>query len=119
MTMVTSNVHPISTQAAIDLAMRGHAMPVCTVLTPELADKLRALNDMTRRLRAAGVRIEAASPLDAKIFINAEDSDQLAASFSREWRGVSWSTHGTNTSNSVRLGGCQVCWLTPAKGLRS
>ena len=85
------------------------------VLTPELADKLRALNDMTRRLRAAGVRIEAASPLDGKIFINAEDSDQLAASFRSEWRGVIWSTKGVHTINSVRLGGCYVCWLTPVK----
>ncbi|MDH0095888.1 hypothetical protein N7333_04795 [Pseudomonas sp. GD04158] len=118
MTMVTSNVHPISTQAAIDLAMRGHAMPVCTVLTPELADKLRVINEMSRRLRAADVRVEVTSPLDCKIFIKAEDSDQLAASFSSEWRSPSWSTKGVHTINSVRLGGCYVCWLTPAKGLQ-
>ncbi len=116
--MRAPNVIPLSAKIAAEISIQ-HALPMCTVLTPDLADKLRALNDMTRRLRAVGVRIEAASPLDAKIFINAEDSDQLAASFSSEWRSPSWSTHGTKTINSVRLGGCYVCWLTPAKGLPS
>lgn len=116
--MRAPNVIPLNADIAADIA-RQHALPMCTVLTPELADKLRAINDMTRRLRAAGVRIEAASPLDAKIFINAEDSDQLAASFRGEWRSPSWSTKGVHTINSVRLGGCYVCWLTPAKGLPS
>ena len=116
--MATANVIPLSAKIAAEISIQ-HALPMCTVLTPELSDKLRALNDMTRRLRAVGVRIEAASPLDAKIFINTEDSDQLAASFKHEWRGVSWSTKGVHTINSVRLGGCYVCWLTPAKGLPS
>lgn len=116
--MATANVIPLNADIAADIA-RQHALPMCTVLTPELADKLRALNDMTRRLRAEGVRIEAASPLDAKIFIKAEDAGQLAASFKHEWRSPSWSTKGVHTINSVRLGGCYVCWLTPAKGLPS
>ena len=116
--MATANVIPLSAKIAAEISIQ-HALPMCTVLTPELADKLRALNDMTRRLRAAGVRIEAESPLDGKIFIKAEDSDQLAASFKHEWRGVSWSTKGVHTINSVRLGGCCICWLTPAKGQES
>ncbi|MDH1339800.1 hypothetical protein [Ectopseudomonas oleovorans] len=116
--MATANVIPLSAKIAAEISIQ-HALPMCTVLTPDLADKLRALNDMTRRLRAAGVRVKSASPLDGKIFINAEDSDQLAASFKHEWRGVSWSTKGVHTINSVRLGGCYVCWLTPAKGLPS
>ncbi len=116
--MATANVIPLSAKVAAEISIQ-HALPMCTVLTPDLADKLRALNDMTRRLRAVGVRIEAASPLDGQIFVNAEDSDQLAASFKHEWRGVSWSTKGVHTINSVRLGGCYVCWLTPAKGLQS
>lgn len=116
--MAAPNIIPLNADIAADIA-RQHALPMCTVLTPELADKLRALNDMTRRLRAAGVRIEAASPLDGKIFIYAEDSDQLAASFKHEWRSPVWSTKGVHTINSVRLGGCYVCWLTPAKGLPS
>ncbi|MDH0958978.1 hypothetical protein N5C54_14445 [Pseudomonas chengduensis] len=116
--MATANVIPLNADIAADIA-RQHALPMCTVLTPELADKLRALNDMTRRLRAEGVRIEAVSPLDGKIFINAKDSDQLAASFKHEWRSPVWSTKGVHTINCVRLGGCQVCWLTPAKGLPS
>ncbi|HEJ2039530.1 TPA: hypothetical protein SLV86_001284 [Pseudomonas aeruginosa] len=116
--MAAHKIIPLNAKIAAEISIQ-HALPICTVLTPELADKLRALNDMTRRLRAAGVRIEAASPLDGKIFINTEDSDQLAASFKHEWRGVSWSTKGVHTINSVRLGGCYVCWLTPAKGLPS
>ncbi|SDU82425.1 hypothetical protein [Pseudomonas sihuiensis] len=116
--MRAPNVIPLSAKIAAEISIQ-HALPMCTVLTPDLADKLRALNDMTRRLRAVGVRIEAASPLDGKIFINAEDSDQLAASFRSEWRSPSWSTKGVHTINSVRLGGCYVCWLTPAKGLPS
>ncbi|MFI8609484.1 hypothetical protein ACIGFL_14355 [Pseudomonas sp. NPDC077649] len=115
--MPAANIVPLSAQVAADMA-RQHALPMCTVLTPELADKLRAVNDMTR-LRAVGVRVEAASPLDATLFINAEDSDQLAAAFRSEWRSPTWSTRGTNTINRVRLGGCQICWLTPAKGLPS
>lgn len=112
--MAAPNIIPLNAKVAADISIQ-HALPMCTVLTPELSDKLRALNDMTRRLRAAGVRIEGASPLDAKIFINAEDSEQLAASFKHEWRGVRWSTHGTKTLNSVRLGGCCICWITPVK----
>ncbi|EPO7789637.1 hypothetical protein ACPTIT_16575 [Pseudomonas aeruginosa] len=116
--MAAHKIIPLNAKIAAEISIQ-HALPMCTVLTPELADKLRALNDMTRRLRAAGVRIEAASPLDGKIFIKAEDSDQLAASFKHEWRSPSWSTKGVHTINSVRLGGCYVCWLTPAKGLQS
>ncbi|MNR37333.1 hypothetical protein D3C85_1553410 [compost metagenome] len=112
--MPIANVIPLSAQVAADLA-RQHAMPVCTVLTPELATRLQAVNAMTRRLRDVGVRVEAASPLDATLFIVAEDSDRLAAAFRAEWRGVSWSTKGTRTLNSVRLDGCRICWLTPVK----
>ncbi|TBV10350.1 hypothetical protein DNK08_07050 [Stutzerimonas kirkiae] len=92
-----------------------HALPVCTVLTPELAQRLQAVNTLTRRLRSANVRIEAASPLDLTLFIAAEDAQHLAEAFRGEWRGVSWSTRGMQTLNSVRLGGCRVCWLTPVK----
>ncbi len=113
----------MSTAKIIPLNAEGtaprHSMPLCTVLTPELAEGLRLTNDMARRLRAAGIRVESTSPLDGKIFINAEDSDQLAASFRSEWRSPSWSTKDVHTINSVRLGGCYVCWLTPAKGLPS
>ncbi|SDU75319.1 PIN domain-containing protein [Pseudomonas sihuiensis] len=64
--MRAPNVIPLSAKIAAEISIQ-HALPMCTVLTPDLADKLRALNDMTRRLRAVGVRIEAASPLDGKI----------------------------------------------------
>lgn len=112
--MSTANVIPLSAQVAADLE-RQHAMPACTVLTPELAKRLEVVNTMTRRLRAAGVRVEAASPLDLTLFIVAEDAARLAEAFRTEWRGVSWSTKGTSTLNSVSLGGCRICWLTPVK----
>ncbi|HLD67411.1 MAG TPA: hypothetical protein VJA19_15335 [Pseudomonas sp.] len=112
--MSTANVIPLSAQVAANLA-RLHAMPVCTVLTPQLAERLQSVNVMNRRLRAVGVRVEAASPLDATLFIVAEDAARLAEAFRAEWRGVSWSTKGTRTLNSVRLGGCRICWLTPVK----
>ncbi|HBP0991519.1 TPA: hypothetical protein L5S40_002650 [Pseudomonas aeruginosa] len=105
---------PLSAEISAEIS-RQHALPMCTVLTPELADKLRAVNDMTRRLRAVGVRVEAASPLDATLFIKAEDAEHLAAAFRNEWRGVSWSTNGSRTLNNVRLGDCRICWLTPVK----
>lgn len=112
--MARAQIIPFTPEVAADMA-RQHALPMCTVLTPELANKLKAINEVSRRLRSVGVRVEAASPLDVTLFIHTEDSDQLAASFRNEWRGVSWSTRGVHTLNSVRLGGCRICWLTPVK----
>lgn len=113
--MATAKVIPLNGAAAVDLALSGHSMPACTVLTPELATRLQAVNTMTRRLRDVGVRVEAASPLDTTLFIVADDAQRLAEAFRSEWRGVSWSTKGKHTINSVRLGGCRICWLTPVK----
>lgn len=112
--MARAQIIPLTAEIATDMAQK-HALPMCTVLTTDLANALKAVNYMSRRLRAVGVRVEAASPLDATLFINAEDSEQLAASFRSEWRAVSWSTKGLQTLNSVRLGGCRICWLTPVK----
>lgn len=112
--MPIANVIPLSAQGAADIA-RQHALPACTVLTPELASSLQLVNAMTRRLREVGVRVETTSPLDKTLFIAAEDAEHLAAAFRNEWRGASWSTKGTQTLNSVRLGGCRICWLTPVK----
>lgn len=112
--MATASVTPIRAQMFPTME-RHHALPACTVLTPQLAQALRDVNDMTRRLRTAGVRIEAASPLDTTIFIKAEDAARLAEAFRTEWRGVSWSTKGLYTHNSVRLGGVRISWLTPVK----
>ncbi len=112
--MATASVTPISAQIAAGMA-RQHALPACTVLTPQLAQALRDVNDMTRRLRTAGVRIEAASPIDSTIFIKAEDAARLAEAFRTEWRGASWSTKDLYTHNSVRLGGVRISWLTPVK----
>lgn len=109
--MANPNVVPIKPSVAIN----QHAMPVCTVLTEQLADSLKKVNDMTRRLRAAGIRVETASPLDLTIFIATDSAQLLADTFKKEWRGVSWATCGTHTKNMVRLGGVCVAWLTPVK----
>lgn len=109
--MANPNVVPINPSVAIS----QHVMPVCTVLTAKLADSLQKVNDVTRRLRAAGIRVETASPLDLTIFIAADSAQQLADTFRNEWRGVSWTTCGTHTKNMVRLNGVCIAWLTPVK----
>ena len=109
--MVNPNVVPIKPSVSIS----QHAMPVCTVLTEQLANSLKKVNDMTRRLRAAGIRVETASPLDLTIFIATDSAQQLADTSQNEWRGVSWTTCGAHTKNMVRLGGVCVAWLTPVK----
>jgi len=92
-----------------------HCMPMCTVLTPELAEGLRLTNDLARRLRAAGIRVESASPLDTSLYIAAEDAAPFAELFRRQWRGVSWSSTGLHTRHSVYLDGVRVSWFTPVK----
>lgn len=106
-----TNVIPFNAECATP----RHFMPVCTVLTPELAEGLRLVNDMARRLRAAGIRVEAMSPLDTSLFIAAVDAAQFAELFRTQWRGVSWSTAGKYTRHSVYLGGVRIAWLTPVK----
>lgn len=109
--MANPNVVPIKPSISVN----QHAMPVCTVLTAQLADSLKKVNDMTRRLRAAGIRVETASPLDLTIFIATDSAQQLADTFRKEWHGLSWTTCGKHTKNMVRLGGICVAWLTPVK----
>lgn len=109
--MANPNVVPINPSVAVNVG----TIPVCTVLTAKLADSLKKVNDMTRRLRAAGISVETASPLDLTIFIATDSAQQLADTFQKEWRGVSWTTCGKYTKNMVRLGGVCVAWLTPVK----
>lgn len=92
-----------------------HFMPVCTVLTPELAEGLRLVNDMARRLRAAGIGVEAMSPLDVSLYIAAADACLFAEKFRKEVRGMCWSTAGKHTKHSVYLGGVRIAWLVPVK----
>jgi len=110
MTMST-NVIPFNAECATP----RHFMPVCTVLTPELAEALRLVNSMSRRLRAAGIRVEAMSPLDTSLFIDAVDAALFADQFRTQWRGMSWCTSGKYTRHSVYLGGVQISWLTSVK----
>ncbi|MDH4869844.1 hypothetical protein E8E91_03315 [Pseudomonas sp. BN515] len=92
-----------------------HALPVCTVLTPELAQKLAAVNAVSRSLREAGVQIAATVVLDLTILIEAESSDRLAAVFSKRWQGAHWTTCGMYTRNVVSIEGVRIAWLTPVK----
>jgi len=109
--MSTANVIPLNAEGAAP----RHSMPLCTVLTPELAEGLRLTNDMARRLRTAGIRVESTSPLDTSLFIAATDAALFAELFRTQWRGVSWSTAGKHTRHSVYLDGVRIAWLTPVK----
>jgi hypothetical protein len=91
----------------------AHSLPVCSVLTPELAQNLDAINRLTRRLRAAGIQIKAATPLDRTLWIEPHKAQSLRFIFAHELRGISRRANGETDLNSVHIGGCRVCWLTP------
>ncbi|WP_165672224.1 hypothetical protein [Metapseudomonas otitidis] len=99
--------------AAAPLCQR--TAPACTVLTPELARKLAAVNAVSRSLREAGIQIASTVVMDLTILIEPESSDQLAAVFSKRWQGAHWSTHGLYTRNVVTIDGVRVAWFTPVK----
>ncbi|HHR0444946.1 TPA: hypothetical protein ACSXXW_000945 [Pseudomonas aeruginosa] len=87
----------------------------CRVLSHELAEKLAAVNAVTRALREAGVRVTATSVADESLFIDREQAQTLADHFMPELRGIQCTTVGATTCNSVRLRGVRVSWLTPVK----
>ncbi|MNR28043.1 hypothetical protein D3C85_1453470 [compost metagenome] len=91
-------------------------MPLCSVLTPELAKALEAVNGLSRVLRGAGIQVEHEVVLDSTIFIAADSSDRLAELFRGEWRSPSWTTAGDKNRNMVTLRGVRVVWFTPARG---
>ncbi|MCY1295207.1 hypothetical protein D9M68_419090 [compost metagenome] len=109
------NVFPIRPEEPI-AAVPAHAMPVCSVLTPELGKVLEAVNGLSRVLRGAGIQIDAEVVLDSTIFITADSSDRLAALFRSEWRSPSWTSYGDQNRNMVTLRGVRVVWFTPARG---
>lgn len=90
-------------------------LPACNTLTPELAQKLAAINSVSRSLRKAGVRVEATVVLDVTIFIAAETADFLAVVFRQQWQGACWRTSGSQTRNMVTIQGVRVVWFTPVK----
>ncbi|HBO4355066.1 TPA: hypothetical protein L4U31_002823 [Pseudomonas aeruginosa] len=104
----------VPTTTAADSIPR-HALPVCSVLTPELAESLKVVNAVSRSLRAAGVLIDSTVVLDRTIFIKPETAGRLASAFSDQWRGASWTTRGQFNKNMVTIDGVRVAWLTPAK----
>lgn len=87
----------------------------CKILTPELAQKLSAINSVYRSLRNAGVRIEAMVVQDVTLFIEAGSADLLAVVFREQWQGVCWSTLGRKTRNMVTIDGVRVVWFTPVR----
>ncbi|OWJ91085.1 hypothetical protein B6S59_25265 [Pseudomonas sp. A46] len=109
------NVVPIRPEEPIAVAPT-HAMPLCSVLTPELAKALEAVNGLSRVLRGAGIQVEHEVVLDSTIFISADSSDRLAELFRGEWRSPSWTTAGLRNRNMVTLRGVRVVWFTPARG---
>lgn len=62
------NVVPITGRLPEEQPKATH-LPLCTVLTPELARCLEAVNSATRALRQAGIPIEQTSVLDRRLFI--------------------------------------------------
>ena len=74
------NVVPITGRLPEEQPKATH-LPLCTVLTPELARCLEAVNSATRALRQAGIPIEQTSVLDRRLFIREEDSLRLHRRF--------------------------------------
>lgn len=60
------NVVPITGRLPEEQPKATH-LPLCTVLTPELARCLEAVNSATRALRQAGIPIEQTSVLDRRL----------------------------------------------------
>lgn len=109
------NVFPIRPEEP-SATVPAHAMPVCSVLTPELGKALEAVNGLSRTLRGAGIQVEAEVVLDTTIFIAADSSDRLHELFRHEWRSPSWTSAGDKNRNMVNLRGVRVVWFTPARG---
>ncbi|MGV5420828.1 hypothetical protein [Pseudomonas aeruginosa] len=90
-------------------------LPQCTVLTPELARSLEAVNCATRALRQAGIPIEQTSVRDRRLFISAEDTPRLYRRFRNAIRGIRQTTRGMVTVHVVSLLGVDVAWTTPVR----
>lgn len=108
------NVVPITGRLPEEQPKATH-LPLCTVLTPELARCLEAVNSATRALRQAGIPIEQTSALDRRLFIREEDSLRLHRRFRNAIRGIRQTTHGMVTVHVVSLLGVDVAWTTPVK----
>ncbi len=86
-----------------------------SILAPDLQTKLSAFNELTRDMRAAGVKVEALAVLDHTIFVSPESVDLIARRFAHEVRGSRYRTSGKYTRNAVTIRGVDVVWLTPVK----
>lgn len=114
-----SNIIPLSSSAhACSGFVLGKALEDLTapiVLTPELAEKLRKFNGLTRDIRAADIRIEALAFPDNKVFINVNSVELLTARFRDEVRGIRHRTEGRTTRHVVTIRGIDVAWYTSVK----
>ncbi|MDE8660744.1 hypothetical protein PUL39_030330 [Pseudomonas aeruginosa] len=109
------NVVPITGRLPQEQPKATH-LPLCTVLTPELARCLEAVNSATRALRQAGIPIEQTSLLDRRLFIREEDLLRLHRRFHNAIRGIRQTTRGMYvTIHVVSLLGVDVAWTTPVK----
>ncbi|MFV9531267.1 hypothetical protein ACNUIM_32465 [Pseudomonas aeruginosa] len=107
------NVVPITGRIPEEQPKATH-LPLCTVLTPELARCLEAVNSATRALRQAGIPIEQTSLLDRRLFICEEDSLRLHRRFRNAIRGIEMPC-GMVTVHVVSLLGVDVAWTTLVK----
>lgn len=89
--------------------------PACVVLTPELADKLRAVNDLTRALRAAGIQVLRMDLPNSNITIDATSVGLLSNTFGREMRGLMSRAEGGMSRLRTTVRGVDVVWYTPGK----
>lgn len=86
-----------------------------SITSDEFLPKLAAFNELTRAMREAEVTIEAMSFLDNKIFILADDVDQLCRRFGHEVRAQRYRTSGMFTRHVVTIRQVDVVWFTPIK----
>lgn len=88
-----------------------------SILDANFATKIEAFNSVSRRLREAGIGIEAASFLDNRLFIRAEDVPTLRDRFGHLLRGIrSRGYPGRRYSRHVAtLNQVDICWLVPLK----
>lgn len=101
-------LYPSATPAATEL-------PACIVLTPEFASKLRALNELGRSLRAAGVQVNSTDLASNTITIGAESVDLLATHFGGQMRGLMSRAEGSVSRLRTTVRGVDVVWFVALK----
>ncbi|TWC74430.1 hypothetical protein FBY10_101120 [Pseudomonas sp. SJZ103] len=89
--------------------------PRFSILTEDFPVKLSAFNELTRDIRNAGIGIKHLVVLDNKIFIQQGSVEVFLRRFGHELRGVSYSSAGRFTRNTVTVRGVDVAWYSLVK----